>query len=166
MVYREWYGHAPFNHPSPAALSLLAKEYFPALKINPTYRPSCTPPPSGETITRLHDRVAFALSHIISSVDSETGPEKDVAILICTHAATLIAIGRCLTGRMPKDVNEEDFLAPCAGITKFARREAGKERNHGSDTVDWRDGKGIGGGWECVMNGNCDHLAGGAERTW
>ncbi|KAL8950350.1 MAG: hypothetical protein Q9222_003602 [Ikaeria aurantiellina] len=133
------------------------------------YRPSMTPPPNGESILQLHDRVAFALNHIIDIVDTESG-EREIAILICTHAATLIAIGRVLTGDMPADTDKEDFFAPTAGITKFVRKplpprstqlETRDERG-----ADWRDSKGVAGGWTCVLNGNCDHLKGGAERSW
>ncbi|KAI4141865.1 MAG: hypothetical protein LQ341_003397, partial [Variospora aurantia] len=168
----EWYGHSStFTHPSPPSLSLLCTKYFPSLNINPEYRPSCIPSPSGETIAELHDRVAHALSNIIQTVDSESVAEGEVSILICTHAATLIAIGRCLTGNMPSDVNQEDYLAPCAGLTKFVRRKpsVNQEVEHGADgkgIMDWKDGKGVCGGWDCEMNGNCDHLAAGAERTW
>ncbi|KAL9020117.1 MAG: hypothetical protein Q9185_002647 [Variospora sp. 1 TL-2023] len=149
----EWYGHSStFTHPSPPSLSLLCTKYFPSLSINPEYRPSCIPSPSGETIAELHDRVAHALSCIIRTVDSELVAEEEVSILICTHAATLIAIGRCLTGNMPSDVNQEDYLAPCAGLTKFVRRKpsVSQEVGHGADgkgIMDWKDGE-------------------GAERTW
>ncbi|KAI4141498.1 MAG: hypothetical protein L6R39_005308 [Caloplaca ligustica] len=165
----EWYGRATFDHPSPASLKLLSTQFFPLLRIDPEYVHSCTPPASGEYIQELHDRIAYALARIIGDVDKETGPEKDVAVLICTHAATLIAIGRCLTGRMPENVDEDDFLAPCAGLTKFVRRDPAT-RMHSNGDMDrcnyWIDGRGVGGGWDCVTNGNCDHLAGGAERTW
>ncbi|KAL8927313.1 MAG: hypothetical protein Q9208_002490 [Pyrenodesmia sp. 3 TL-2023] len=158
----EWYGPSKrFLHPSPASLSLLSSSFFPSLNIDPAFAPSIIPPPSGETISQLHDRVAYALSHIICTVDAETGHDKDIAILICTHAATLIATGRCLTGEMPQHACEEDFLAPCAGISKFVRR-MGRE----GDDREWRGGKGVCGGWDCLLNGNCDHLTGGAERTW
>ena len=32
--------------------------------------------------------------------------------------------------------------------------------------VDWRAGKGVAGGWDCVINGDCNHLEGGEERGW
>ncbi|KAL8715513.1 MAG: hypothetical protein Q9220_000849 [cf. Caloplaca sp. 1 TL-2023] len=167
IIAREWYGLATFDHPSPAPLAFL-KTLFPDL-LDISYQPSITPPQRGETVSRLHDRVAFALNHIITAVDAESG-ERDVAILICTHAATLIAIGRTLTGAMPGDSSQEDFLAPTAGITRFVRKQTAprseqlgtKDQEH----VDWRDGKGVAGGWACVLNGDCDHLKGGAERTW
>ncbi|KAI4174021.1 MAG: hypothetical protein LQ343_002584 [Gyalolechia ehrenbergii] len=168
----EFYGSAPFHHPLPASLRLLSTEFFPSLRIDPSYTPSLVPSTSGETIAQLHDRVAYALNHIIASVDAES-EGRDTAILICTHAATLIAIGRCLTGRMPEHVSEEDFLAPCAGVTKFVRRGGEVKEGPGKDPnaseaqqLEWRSGKGIQGPWDCIMNGNCDHLAGGAERSW
>lgn len=74
---------------------------------------------------------------------------------------------------MPDDVSEDDFLAPCAGITKFVRRNDErrvKKRNEPKirepQPLEWKNGKGIQGPWTCVMNGDCGHLAGGAERTW
>ena len=32
--------------------------------------------------------------------------------------------------------------------------------------IDWRAGKGVAGGWDCVLNGDCSHLEGGEERGW
>ncbi len=31
---------------------------------------------------------------------------------------------------------------------------------------DWRAGKGVAGGWHCVINSDCEHLEGGEERGW
>lgn len=31
---------------------------------------------------------------------------------------------------------------------------------------DWRGGKGVNGGWDCVLNGDCSYLSNGAERGW
>lgn len=74
---------------------------------------------------------------------------------------------------MPDDVGEDDFLAPCAGITKFLRRDGegrirkdNKPRSREPQHIEWRNGNGVQGSWDCVMNGDCGHLAGGAERTW
>lgn len=65
-------------------------------------------------MSALHDRCAYALLYIISNADSEDaasseGHEKERSILICTHAASMIAIGRALTGHMPDDACVEDF---------------------------------------------------------
>ena len=31
--------------------------------------------------------------------------------------------------------------------------------------TNWK-GNGVAGGWDCVVNSNCDHLEGGEERGW
>ena len=159
LCNREWYGLAPFNHPSPAPPSLL-KTLFPSCLDEP-YESIFIPPPAGETVTQLHDRVAHTLNRVISVLDTELR-EQDTALLICTHAATLIAIGRVLTGLMPEDDNEEDFLAPTAGLSTFLRKEIAKAEN----LSDWSKGQGVSGGWICKLNGDCSHLSGGYERAW
>jgi transcription factor C subunit 7 len=103
------------------------------------------------------------------------------AIIICTHAATLIAIGRALTGRMPADIAEEDFKPFTCGVSTFVRKSTaqGKESSLSHTTigewagpetaipqVGWKEGKGVGGGWECKVNGDCSFLSGGEERGW
>lgn len=78
---------------------------------------------------------------------------------------------------MPDDVYEKDFETYTCGISKFQRRAssaplvAGTGTGQGkmtleSATLGWRDGKGVAGGWDCVTNGSCTHLDGGAERGW
>lgn len=53
-----------------------------------------TPSRRGETMTEIHERVKRALEKIIYVADRE-----DVKCLVlCTHAATNIALGRALTG--------------------------------------------------------------------
>ena len=107
----EWYGLARFAHPSPASPSLLQNLFQ---SYNSEYEPSLIPSSSGESLPTLHDRCAYALNFIVSNADiedasSSEGLAKETSILICTHAATMIAIGRTLTGRMPDDACVEDF---------------------------------------------------------
>lgn len=103
--------------------------------------------------------------------------ENPIAIVICTHAAPLIAIGRVLTGRVPVEVGEDDFKTFTAGITRFERRDPRLPRQEDGaikalceedriPDVDWLNGKGVMGGWDCVLNGDCRHLEGGEERGW
>lgn len=125
---------------------------------------------SGETIASLHDRTAYALHRIIEQCDNE-GVK---AIAICTHAATLIAAGRALTGRMPEDTSEEDFMPYTCGVSVFVRKgkhgkkEVGEWKGIESSVPDvgWKDGTGVGGGWECIVHGDCSFLKDGAERVW
>jgi len=97
------------------------------------------------------------------------------SVLICTHAATMIAIGRALTGRMPEDIGEEDFGCFTCCLSRFRRRGPGreaevvqvwdKEKADNIPFVDWK-GNGVKGGWECEVNGDCSHLSSGEERGW
>lgn len=173
----EWYGRARFTHPSPATPGVL-KGFFPWYDAD--YRPSIVPSSSGESFEELHDRCAYALNDIItaenteeSSVAEEEKHEK--ALLICTHAASMIAIGRALTGRMPAEVTEDDFKTFTCGISKFIKREVSQEKgpqvenwSSGMEipSIDWQEGKGVAGGWDCVVNCDCSHLTGGEERGW
>jgi len=164
----EWYGLARFDHPSPAEPRVL-KELFP--QYDEGYRPVIKPSVNGESIEELHDRAAYALHRIIEQSDKE-GVK---AICICTHAATLIAIGRVLTGRMPEDIAEEDFRPFTCGLSTFVRK-GGKEKAEsvkaweGTETpvpgVEWKNGNGVGGGWELKVSGDCSFLSGGEERGW
>lgn len=189
-AYREWYSLAPFPHPHPASPTILhalvpsySLTYVPSLI--PSYSTSSSPPNpnatslGGESPSQLHTRVATALSRVISNADAESGA-AEVAILVCTHAATMIAAGRVLTGVMPRDINEPDFRAFTCGLSKFVRRprrERGGEDESALNTSEragegmlpdaaWMNGKGVAGGWECLLNSDCTHLPGGEERGW
>ncbi|TPX17376.1 uncharacterized protein E0L32_012162 [Thyridium curvatum] len=111
----EWYGSAPFDHPIPAALERL-KEFFPNL--DEAYKSVVVPERKGETIMQLHNRIALALHKLIEQCDRD-GVRT---ILLCSHAAPIIAMGRVLTGVMPHDVEEEDFHAYTCGLTTYRRR--------------------------------------------
>ncbi|OJI84876.1 hypothetical protein ASPTUDRAFT_167981 [Aspergillus tubingensis CBS 134.48] len=171
----EWFGPTTFfHHPTPAPASVLST-HFPTIlpsQHEHTYKPILHPSTRGETIAQLHDRVATTLSALITSVDEEIFTiEKSLppaqrtskAILICAHAAPLIAMGRALTGIMPGDSSVEDFKVGDGG-----ELAPGTEvlLDGGVKVPDWKGGKGVAGGWECVRNGDCGFLSGGAERGW
>lgn len=130
---------------------------------------------------------------MIEDLDNEAleegGPDKGPrAILLCTHAAGMICIGRALTGRMPEDVDEADFGCGTCALSVFVRRKASPQpsassgdgtNGTGTEAVQHWDpskpdvvpqvpwvGKGVGGGWDCVVNGDCNFLQGGEERSW
>ena len=85
----------------------------------------------------------------------------------------MIAIGRVLTGDMPEQEGDADFKAFTCGVSKFVRRRVANEEESagrevkGSEVplVQW-EGKGVGGGWICEVNGGTQHLANGGERDW
>jgi transcription factor C subunit 7 len=189
----EWYGSASFEHPTSATTERLA-ELFPAL--DTSYSSAVVPSRNGESIAQLHDRVALTMDALIRRCD-EAGVR---AVLLCSHAATIIALGRVLTGNMPENVEAEDFRAFTCGLSVFRRHLAARSEGEaarkappmsapGDRTptpqttarpydysknladpslaeVDWKDGKGVGGGWLCEVNGDCSFLSAGEERGW
>ncbi|KAF2834076.1 phosphoglycerate mutase-like protein [Patellaria atrata CBS 101060] len=148
----EFYGLARFDHPSPAPLHIL-HAHFPFL--SRTYEtPVLTPSVNGESIRALHDRVAYTAHRVIEALDND--PRAPRALLVCTHAASMIALGRVLTGRMPEAGWEErEFGCGTCALSRFERRDGGSVA-----------GRGVGGGWVCTRNGECGFLRGGEERGW
>lgn len=192
--YREWFGPTSwFHHPSPSTPETL-ETHFPSLlsnKNSQSYTPILYPSTRGESISQLHDRVATTLETLIRDLDAEISAYEDAhpeesrtkkAILICSHAAPLIALGRVLTGNMPEDSSVEDFNVFTAGLSTFVRRSSSPSgpETHGVESLApgtktsrsdvtvpaWQGGRGVGGGWDCIGNGDCSFLSGGAERGW
>ncbi|KAF1993667.1 phosphoglycerate mutase family protein [Amniculicola lignicola CBS 123094] len=144
--FGEFYGLAPFTHPSPPNL-LLLNPHFPNL--DQTHKSVCIPCPNGELLMELHHRVKATLDAVIESLDDD--PKQPKALLISSHAASIIAMGRVLTGDVPDDLDTDDFQCYTAGLSRFERRK-------GSD--------GTTGCWDCVLNSDTSFLSGGAERGW
>lgn len=81
---------------------------------------------------------------------------------------------------MPDDSSEHDFKPFTCSLSKFTRRTIAGQTDGGEvkevkewqgpetpvPEVDWKDGKGVGGGWNCELNGFCGFLSGGEERGW
>ena len=171
--FEEWYGETgDKEQPSPAPFEELRNKHFPELGLRRVDAVTIRPNKFGESIEALHNRIAFALQQTIEQADRE-GWE---AVVICTHAAAMIAIGRVLTGKMPQDVEEEDFKCFTCSLSRFDRRKMGKavlalqdwdeSRPEIVPDINWRDGKGVMGGWETILNGDCSFLSGGEERGW
>ncbi|KAK0630586.1 histidine phosphatase superfamily [Bombardia bombarda] len=223
----EWFGSAPFEHPVPAAPELLNR-FFPTM-LDEQYSPIVVPTRMGESIEELHDRVATAMDALIADCDRD-GVRS---VLLCSHAAVIIALGRVLTGNMPVNIEAEDFRAFTCGLTVYQRRKAAtgadtsarstgrdaaaasteaplsakaavdngkRETSHsavvvaaaevtdvaGKETIAttdahnadrqikndpprklvWRAGRGVSGGWDCLLDSDCAHLSGGEERGW
>jgi transcription factor C subunit 7 len=155
-----------FQHPSPATLEVLQK-FFPRL----IERTSLIVDRYGEGIDDVHDRVAYVLARIIADVDAASTSNKPESIIISTHAATLIALGRALTGQVPQDLSEPDFDTFTCSVSTYKRREVAShpdlpESQSGEiPRFKWKN-KGVAGGWDCVVNASVDHLTNGGERNW
>lgn len=187
----EFYGLARFDHPSPATYNVLS-QHFPK-DLAPEANPIIVPSTKGESIPQLHDRVAYCLNELIKRLDAD--PSGPRTLLICTHAASMIAIGRALTGNMPEDEGAEDFKCFTCAFSKFSRKSPPTaptdesqttSTSQGSDLdpllatsrkwdpsnpddvpdVNWRNGRGVQGGWTLEVNGDCSFLENGEERGW
>ena len=76
---------------------------------------------------------------------------------------------------MPADAYDLDFKTFTCGISKFQRRKGAplNDQKNAHSEIDgpvpqneWRHGRGVAGGWDCVRNSDCTHLDGGEERGW
>ncbi|KAK5990221.1 Transcription factor C subunit 7-like protein [Cladobotryum mycophilum] len=148
----EWFGSAPFEHPGPAPPTLL-KSMFPAW--DETYAPTLYPSTRGETLAQLEQRLTETMQSIIDQCDSQGRR----AVVLCTHAAVVIMLGRILTGQFPESVDVDDFHAFTCGLSVYRRGPLPTtvSRNSATSPV---------GSWACEANSDCSFLSGGAERGW
>ncbi|KAK0646568.1 histidine phosphatase superfamily [Cercophora newfieldiana] len=186
----EWYGAANFEHPVPATPDVL-ESHFPAL-LDHSYKPAVVPTRMGEGVDLLHDRVASTMEALIAECDRD----GIRTIILCSHAAVVIALGRVLTGNMPESIETEDFKAFTCGLSLYRRRQGGLAsytKDQGAAAVEkvdsrggtvgsavngaasadtnircaeWRGGRGVSGGWDCLLNSDCSFLSAGEERGW
>lgn len=179
----EFFGAAPFDHPIPASPKRL-KELFPAY--DDSYVPVITPSRTGETINDLYERVATAVQGIIDRCDAD----GKRAVVLCTHAAVVIALGRVLTGQIPDAVEEEDFHAFTCGLSTYRRRDIQRCSRSGLGKFVFRgcqiaklgpgmltnilideshasisERKSLG-EWQCIEDSDCSFLSSGGERGW
>ncbi|KAK3340335.1 PGAM-domain-containing protein [Neurospora tetraspora] len=125
----EWYGSAPFEHPVPASLATL-ESHFPSL-LDRDYQPAVVPTRMGESVDELHDRLAVTLERLVAECDRD----GIRAVLLCSHAAPIIALGRVLTGNMPENIEVEDFRAFTCGLSVFRRRNGASSGANASLTA-------------------------------
>lgn len=150
---------------------------FPTLGLAPAHGAALVPPARGESIGALHARLAYVLRALVAAADADDGPR---AMLVCTHAACMIALGRVLTGVMPADVSDDDFGCFTASLSVFRRKPGAVERMTAEGEVGrwdparptevpevpWKGSGGVAGGWVCERNADCGFLSGGEERGW
>lgn len=118
----EWFGAAPFAHPQPAEAARL-KELFPAYDAE--FVSPVKPRVKGETYEGLVARVKAAMRELVKRCDEE----GKKSVVICSHAAVIIVLGRVLTGEYPGQMEEDDFKAFTCGLSVYARGKEGKEKS-------------------------------------
>ena len=130
-------------HPRPPLAALL-KPHFARIDTD-AHTPLLFAPQTGESHQGIHDRAASFLRLLIAHVDEKYPEVKSV--LLVSHAATVIALGRALM----KD-RERDVRAGTCSLSSYTRRQ--------TDDVKAEDGIGQ---WECKLNGDCSFLTGGEQ---
>lgn len=134
----EWYGPARSGlHPRPPEAKTLAAD-FPL--VTDAHQSLLYPPQKGETVEDLHERAKRVLDLLIASIDAEPEETRPKAILLVSHAATLIALGRALIGDDSAHIG-----AATASVSRYRR---------------------TGSAWTCTHNADCSFLTNGTERDW
>ncbi|KAI8971722.1 histidine phosphatase superfamily [Mycotypha africana] len=134
----EWYGKAHGRY-LPCAPLVELKKLFPKLNIDDHH--SCIPLPNGiETVQECHVRVKKGLDLLLKQLDSEPNPPH--SIVLAGHAASAI----CAVRGLLKNANYPVHCGTCS-LSKLVRSDNGAS-------------------WELVMNGSCDHLSEGEQRSW
>lgn len=137
----EWYDRDRSDHPSPAPTAVM-KRLFPDV-VNGDYEPVLRVPTSGETMDELHARCREALARLLAELQNEPAIKT---VLLVTHAAPKIALGRALTGNP-----DEDIRTGVCSVDKFTLR----------------DGRaGAPGDWRLDYTGKTDFLSSGEEMHW
>lgn len=123
------------------------------------------PPKRGETLAQLQARLTATMQSIIDRCDAEDRR----AVVLCTHAAAVIMLGRILTGEFPETVDADDFHAFTCGLSVYRRKKLdNRDQGNGElpDTEPNSSAAAVVGGWSCEANSDCSFLAGGEERGW
>lgn len=164
----EFYGRAPFDHPVPAELPVL-KGLFP--DIDGSYQSRVVPSRKGEGIPALYDRARSALENIIEQCDAD----GHRTVILCSHAAVVISLGRVLTGNIPETVDVKDFGAYTCGLSRYRRSKMDPRLDSSriKGEADRRTSAGVTepraqstGHWVCESNSDCSFLSSGPERGW
>ncbi|KIV95346.1 hypothetical protein PV10_03013 [Exophiala mesophila] len=151
----EWFGADGAHDYTPSSLEAL-KDQFPACSLD--YVSLSPPILHGEDIRQLHDRLAAILSQLIAQADQD-GHE---AILLCSHAANVVAIGHVLVGRAYEDVTTKTVGAFTCGVSTYTRIP---DASNLIKTLSQDDNDRLG-LWSLTVNCESSFLTNGAERGW
>lgn len=136
-------------HPRPGSPTSLSA-HFPPNTIHPTYQSTYYPSRLGETLEDLLLRAHLFLVAFLHRLEAEHPEVKTVALL--GHAASVIALGRALTG--DKDL---EVTAGCCTVSTYKLKGGKRAEGGAAATV---------GEWEITKNGYAGFLEKGVERNW
>ncbi|KIR59163.1 transcription factor C subunit 7 [Cryptococcus bacillisporus CA1873] len=151
----EWYSPVYPNtglHPRPAPSHILSP-LFPPGSINPSYQPTLFPSRKGESLESLHERAELFIDAWARRVEGEW-PDVE-CVVIFAHAASIIALGRALTGDRSLEV-----IAGCATTSLYARKPSPSSSS--SSTIP-NPGSSQ---YTLLYSGRYDYLPLGLERDW
>ncbi|GHJ87814.1 hypothetical protein NliqN6_4216 [Naganishia liquefaciens] len=160
---QEWYSQVLPDtglHPRPGHAEQL-KQFFPDGTLDEQYKSTVYASRSGESVSELQARCDLFVNTFVNRIEAEFPNVK--TIVIFAHAASVIALGRSLTGDKGLDVR-----AGCASTSLYQRKSAQSngssgDRNAGQ-TKEGSDG-GVG-CWDCIWSGRANYLSQGEERNW
>lgn len=141
----EWFPTATPDtgvHPSPAPAAYM-KQYVPELSLS--WSPLLYPDAKGESISQLHARARRVLD-LIQQRCHHLGLSR---VLLCSHAATIIAMGRVL---LNDDADGKRTASIGAGTCSLSKYTRPKDDAHAQ--------------WTQELNGDASFLPEGVEREW
>lgn len=102
-----------------------------------------------------------------SQLEHGWGEKRDSGVQEKKSAAEKDQDWYCCSGS-DGGVGVEGDIEDVVRETGMLGRDGGGSSMGGSlrGKIDWIGGKGIQGGWDCIKNGDCSFLKGGAERGW
>lgn len=136
----EWFKRERSSHPKPASNAVL-KGFFP--RVDKNYNSLVVAGDDGEDEAELHERTKRFLNVLIEKLNKEE-PEIET-ILIVSHAAPRIALGRALVGDNSLDIR--------TGVCSLDTFEVDKEG-------------GLCGEWKLKSSGQVDYLSEGEVMHW
>ncbi|KAL1413726.1 C6 zinc cluster transcription factor-like protein [Vanrija albida] len=127
------------------------------------YAPTYFPNRRGETVPELAARIDGFVRAFVRRVEAERPDVR--TLLIVSHAACVVQIGRALVGDYALD-----FPAATASLSLYRRKGLGSlsaARAHGHvDGALFGTGKPVLGDWDAVILNSVDHLSGGVQHSW
>lgn len=147
---QEWFSPvAPGTglHPRPVSAAEL-RAFFSEIDAD-TWSPVYYPPRKGEEVEEVHDRAARTLEGLSMTLNSGRLPGEHERIVLCTHAATAIALVRAL-------LNEREYplRIGCCTVSIFDRVAPADQGMLGPKF------------WKAIKLGDGSHLKQGAQRDW
>ncbi|WVF70217.1 hypothetical protein IAT40_005006 [Kwoniella sp. CBS 6097] len=139
-------------HPRPGSSNSL-KQYFPPNSLDGIYESTVYASRLGETIHGVHDRADLFVEAFVGKIE-ELYPEVK-SVVIFSHAAAVIALGRALTGNRSLNI-----VAGTTTTSLYQRKPRSSTSNPSKNTA-----VGVG-EWDILWNGRADYLPKGVERDW